>query len=129
MGLWLFLSFVVVSAFSFVSVAVWAGTRQQERKEFYRSEMLKKLAESGQAAVIEYLHEEEKLDERRRSDQRERMREGNQLAGLILMAVGGALTVALHQIVRDVPVYFIGMIPFGIGVVLFMTSLLGRRRP
>jgi hypothetical protein len=32
--MWIFLSFAVVSIFSFVAVAVWAGTRQQERKEF-----------------------------------------------------------------------------------------------
>jgi hypothetical protein len=126
--MWLFLSFVVVSAFSFVSVAVWAGTRQQDRKEFYRSEMLKKLAESGSAAVLDYLREEERLEERRRSEQHERMRAGNRLSGLILLVVGSALTIALHQIVRDVPVYFIGMIPFGIGIVLLMASLLGRRR-
>jgi hypothetical protein len=126
--MWLFLSFVVVSAFSFVSVAVWAGTRQQDRKEFYRSEMLKKLAESGSAAVLDDLREEERLEERRRSEQHERMRAGNRLSGLILLVVGSALTIALHQIVRDVPVYFIGMIPFGIGIVLLMASLLGRRR-
>lgn len=126
MGMWLFLSFVVVSLFSFVSVAVWAGTRQQERKDFYRSETLKKLAEAGPAAVVEYLREEERLEERQRAYQRDRMIEGNRLAGLILVVVGGALAFALYWIVPGMPVYLIGMIPAGIGLVLFLTSLAGR---
>jgi len=122
--MWLFLSFVVVSVFSFVSVAVWAGTRHQERKDFYRSETLKKLAESGSAAVVDYLREEERLADRRRLEERERMREGTRLGGLILVAVGGALAIALQQIVREQSVYLIGLIPLGIGVVLLMTSLM-----
>jgi hypothetical protein len=124
----MFLSFVIVSVFSFVSVSVWARTRHQERKEFYRSEMLKKMAESGTAAVVEYLREEERLEERRRAEQRDQMVAGTRLGGLILLVVGGVLAVALHEIVRDVPVYLIGLIPFGIGVVLLMTSFAGRRR-
>jgi Flp pilus assembly protein TadB len=127
MGMWLFLSFVVVSVFSFVSVAVWTGTRHQERKDFYRSETLKKLAESGSTAVLDYLREEERLEDRRRLEERDRMREGTRLGGWILMAVGGALTIALHQIVYDPPVYLIGLIPLGIGVVLLMTSLMKPR--
>ena len=124
----MFLSFVVVSLFSFVSVAVWAGTRQQERKEFYRSETLKKLAESGAAAVLEYLREEERLEERRRAEERERMIGGYRLAGLILLVVGGGFAIALHQIVREAPVYLFGLIPFGIGMVFLLMSFMGRRR-
>jgi len=124
----LFLSFAVVSVFSFVSVVVWAGTRQQERKEFYRSETLKKLAESGAAAVIEYLREEERLDEQRRLAHRDRVREGNRLSGLILLAVGIALTIALYYIVPKAPIYFFGTVPLGIGIVLLLTSLTGPRR-
>jgi Flp pilus assembly protein TadB len=127
-GLWIFLSFAVVSVFSFVAVAVWAGTRQEERKEFHRSETLKKLAESGSAAVIEYLREEERLEERRRGERREQMIQGNRLAGLILLVVGGLVAVALRQLVPDVPVYLFGMVPFGIGVVLLLTPFINRRR-
>jgi hypothetical protein len=127
MGLWLFLSFAVVSMFSFVSVAVWSGTRQQERKDFYRSEMLKKLAESGSGAVVEYLHEEERQDERRRAEQRVREREGSRLAGLILLAVGITMAIAMYYVVREVPVYLFGLIPAGIGLVLLGASPFGRR--
>jgi Flp pilus assembly protein TadB len=125
----MFLSFVVVSVFSFISVAVWAGTRHQERKEFYRSEILKKLAESGSTAVAEYLREEEKSDERRRLEQRDRMVKGNRLSGLILLVVGVTLMVALHQIVTEAPIYLFGMIPLGIGIVLLVSSFMGRGRP
>ena len=127
MGMWLFLSFVVVSVFSFIAVATWAGTTHQERKEFCRSETLKKLAESGSTAVVEYLREEERLNERRQAEQRVRMLEGNRLAGLILIAVGGTLTVALQQIIRELPIYLFGTIPIGIGIVLLLTPLLVRQ--
>ena len=127
MGMWLFLSFVVVSLFSFVSVAVWAGTRQQERKDFYRSETLKKLAESGPTAVVEYLREEERLEERKRVEERHRMIEGNRLGGLILVVVGAVLIIALRQIVPALPVYLFGLIPFSIGIVLLLMPLLSRR--
>jgi hypothetical protein len=127
MGLWIFLSFGVVSLFSFVAVAVWAGTRQEERKAFYRGETLKKLAESGSAAVIEYLREEEALEERRRVGRREQMIQGNRLAGLILLVVGALVSVALRQLVPGLPVYLFGMVPFGIGVVLLLTPFITRR--
>jgi hypothetical protein len=127
-GLWIFLSFTVVSVFSFVAVAVWAGTRQQERKEFYRGETLKKLAESGSAAVIEYLREEERQEERRRAEGREQMIVGNRLAGLILLVVGGLVAVALRQLVPNLPIYLFGMVPFGIGVVLLLTPFITSRR-
>ena len=126
MDLWLFLSFCVVSVFSFISVAVWAGTRQQERKDFYRGDMLKKLSETGPNAVIEYLREEERQEDVRRREQRAREREGIRLAGLILVAVGGAMIVAMYYVIRGVPVYLFGLIPLAIGLV-FLVSQAGRR--
>ena len=124
----MFLSFVVVSVFSFLSVAVWAGTRQDERKAFYRGETLKKLAESGSAAVLEYLHEEERSEERRRAERQRRIVEGNRLSGLILIAVGAVLSVALRFIVHEPPVFILGMVPLAIGVVLLGVSLFSGRR-
>ena len=127
MGMWLFLSFGVVSLFSFVSVAVWSGTRQQERKDFYRSEMLRKLAESGSGAVVEYLREEERQEERRKAEYRVREREGHRLGGLILLAIGITMAIAMYYVVREVPVYLFGLIPAAIGLVLLATSSAGRR--
>jgi hypothetical protein len=57
----------------------------------------------------------------------DREREGKRLGGLILTVVGGALALALYQIVREVPVYLIGFIPAGIGLVLLGVSLTSRR--
>jgi hypothetical protein len=126
--LFIFLSFGAVALFSFLSVAVWAGTRHEERKGFYRSETLKKLAESGSAAVIEYLREEERLNEIRQTDRRRRSLEESGLAGWILVVVGITLTIALHQIIRELPIYLFGLIPLGIGIVLLLRSTMGRRR-
>ena len=123
----MFLSFVVVSVFGFISVAAWAGARAAERKDFYRSETLKKLAESGSAAVVDYMREEEKAQERQRVQARARMIEGNRLGGLILLVVGATLTVAFYQIVPTMPVYLFGVIPFGIGVVLLGSTAFDRR--
>jgi len=123
----MFLSFCVVGLFSFISVAVWTGTRHQERKDFYRSEMLKKLAENGPGAVIEFLREEERQEDRRRAEQRGRERAGLRFTGLILIAVGAVITVALWNIVPDTPVYILGMAPLAIGVVFLGTALFGRR--
>jgi hypothetical protein len=122
MGLWLFLSFGVVSMFSFISVAVWTGIRHQERKDFYRAEMLKKLAESGSGTVVEFLREEERQEDRRRAAQRVREREGIRLAGLINVAVGITMAIAMYYVIREVPVYLFGLIPAAVGVVLLAAS-------
>jgi len=124
----MFLSFVVVALFSFISIAAWTGTRHQERKDFYRSEMLKKLAESGPGAVIEYLHEEERQQERRRAERRMHERDGNRLVGLILLAVGSTMAIAMYFVVRETPVYLFGLIPAGIGLVFFSLSFGGRNQ-
>jgi hypothetical protein len=123
----MFLSFVVVAVFSFISIAAWSGTRHQERKDFYRSEMLKKLAESGSGAVVEYLREEESQKDRRRAEQRGREFEGYRLVGLILLAVGSTMAIAMYFVVRELPVFLFGLIPASIGLVFFSMSL--SRRP
>jgi Flp pilus assembly protein TadB len=123
----MFLSFVVVALFSFISIAAWTGTRHQERKDFYRTEMLKKLAENGPGAVVEYLREEDRQEERRRAERRGREREGQRLVGLILLAVGSTMAISMYYVVPDLPVYLFGLIPASIGVVFFSMSLVGRR--
>jgi hypothetical protein len=123
----MFLSFCVVGVFSFISVAAWAGSRAEERKAFYRSETLKKLAESGSAAVLEYLREEERQADRRRAEHQMRVIEGHRLTGLILTAVGSVITIGLWKIVPEPPVYILGMAPLAIGVVFLGLSLFPRR--
>lgn len=123
----MFLSFLIVSVFSFLSVAVWAATRERERKEFYRGEMLKKLAESGPTAVTEYLREEERIAVQHRAYAQTRMHEGNRLGGAILIAVGIGLMYALRMLVNDLPIHLFGLIPLGIGIALLVSSFVKSR--
>jgi hypothetical protein len=124
----MFLSFVVVSVFSFISIAMWVGTRHQERKDFYRTEMLKKLAESGSAAVIEYMREEERQEEARRAVQRQQFVDGNRLGGSIVVVVGVTLAIALRYLVPGEAAFLLALIPIGVGVVLILAPMLSRRR-
>ncbi len=125
---WMFIAITIVSVFSFMSVAMWVGTRHQERKDFYRSEVLKKLAESGSTAVIEYLREEERQEEARRAIHDQRVAEGNRLAGSIVAVVGVTLLVALRYLVPGEPAFLLALIPIGVGLVLILAPMLRRRR-
>ena len=57
-------SVIMVCIFAYISVAVWAENRRREREAFYRSEVLKKLADSsgGQAQqVIDLMREQARM--------------------------------------------------------------------
>ena len=123
----MFLSFGAVALFSFLSVGAWVAGRAEERKAFYRSETLKKLADSGPAAIAEYLREEEKAEERRKAEHRMREAEGNRFVGQILIVVALAFGIALHQIVHGLPVYLFALLPAGIGLVFLGNSMFARR--
>ena len=113
-----FLSVASVALFSFVAVAAWSDARRREREAYYKSETLKKIAESqgaGASSAIEYLREEERNAERRR-------REGTKLGGLVTGAVGISLMIFLRAIVPDEPIYLVALIPFLIGIVLLAYS-------
>src|ERR1700759_2728794 len=77
-------SVIMIAVFTFVSVQVWAEQRRREREAFYRSEVLKKLADStGDQVqqVREILREQDRNEERKN-------REGGRLAGVILTGSG-----------------------------------------
>jgi len=113
-----FLSFGAIALFSFIAVATWAGERRREREAYYRSETLKKVAESqtaGGGSALEFLREEERIEARRK-------REGQKLGGLITMAVGVGMMIFLHGL-PDADahfVYLVGLIPLLIGIVLLI---------
>lgn len=108
-------SVIMIAIFSFVTVAAWAEQRRREREAFYRSEVLKKLAEStGEQArqVIEMMREQERNQERQR-------REGGRLAGVITTGVGLATSVMFAVLVPG-GVWGIGLIPLGVGLALLL---------
>lgn len=115
-----FMAFAVIAIpsialFSFLAVAAWAGSRSEERKAYYKNDMLKKLADSpasGASATLEYLREQERTAERKR-------RGGMQLGGIVTAAVGIGLMAFLGAITRHHPVFFVGLIPLLVGIALF----------
>jgi hypothetical protein len=109
-----------ICVFTFISVAAWADARRREREAYYKSETLKKIAETqggGGQAALEYLREEDRIAQRR-------AQEGRKLGGLITIAVGGGLMIMLGAILdrSDRGVIFVGAIPFLIGVALLVYS-------
>jgi multisubunit Na+/H+ antiporter MnhB subunit len=120
--LFAFLTVASIALFSFVAVAVWSGERRREREAYYRSETLKKIAESQSAnnsSAIEFLREEEKNASRRRL-------EGQKLGGLITVAVGVAMMIFIKAVDRNPqePSYLVGIIPLLIGVALLAYAYL-----
>jgi hypothetical protein len=117
---YMFLSVGAIALFSFIAVAVWSDARRKEREAYYRSETLKKIAETqgaGASSALDFLREERKNAVQRR-------REGLKLGGLITVAVGiGIMAYGAPQGHRD-PDYLIGLVPFFIGVVLLVYAYL-----
>jgi hypothetical protein len=113
MPLFMFLSFGAIALFSFAAVAAWATGRRREREAFYKSETIKKIAETqgpGANAALEFMREQEKNAAR---NNRERLK----LGGLGATAVGLALMVFLWFIERNEPVFLAGLFPLFVGLV------------
>jgi len=105
-----------IALFSFLGVATWSDARRKEREAYYRTEALKKIAESsseGAKSAVEYLQEQERSARRRRM-------EGMKLGGLITAAVGIGMMVFLRGVDHDEPAYLMGLIPLLIGVALLV---------
>lgn len=121
--MFMFLSVGAVALFSFIAVAAWSDARRKEREAYYKSETLKKIAESGAGgnAALEFLREQERIGERRR-------REGLRLGGLITAVVGVGVMILLGVMAHDptagIPggTYLAGLIPLLIGIVLLLYS-------
>jgi hypothetical protein len=112
----LFLSVASIALFSFMAVATWSKERRREREAYYKSETLKKIAETqggGGSSAIEFLHENEKYAALRR-------REGLKLGGLVTIAVGMSMMIFIKAADRNDPdpAYLVGIIPLFIGAAL-----------
>lgn len=109
---YIFVSVLMVSIFSFLSVASWADARRREREAYYKSELLKKIAEStaaGANSAIEVLREDERMQARRR-------REGARGGGLVMIGIG--LSALLAGLNHQEPIWLVGAIPLFIGAAL-----------
>ena len=107
-----------ISTFGFFAVASWANARRRERESYYRSEVLKKLAEAGQdgsSAALEMFREQQRTTDRNRV-------EIQRLSGLILVAVGVGLMVLLKGVATNEAAWRSGLIPGLVGAVLLIYS-------
>jgi len=105
-----------IALFSFLAVASWSDARRKERETYYRSETLKKIAESsgeGAKGALELMREQEKNTAKHRL-------EGMKLGGLITAAVGAGVMVLLRGLEHDEPVYLAGLIPLLIGAAMLI---------
>ena len=113
-----FLAIGAISLFSFLAVASFAGSRQAERSDYYKADMMKKIAEVGgdRNPALEYLREQERISAAKRLG-------GYKLAGLINIGVGLGLMIFLKGLVPGEPVYLTGLIPFFIGIALLAYAM------
>ncbi len=118
--IFIFLSVGAASLFGFLAVAAYSEARRQERESYYKSDMLKRLAEmqtSGALTALEYLREQQQAKLVKQAEQK---REGYALGGLITSFVGIGLMIFLWEIVLSTPVYLVGLIPTLIGVAMLI---------
>jgi len=128
-GMFLFLSVLMVSVFSFVSIAVWTEARRKEREAYYKAESVRRLAEAPADAgkyMIEIMREDERIRIAAARAQAIKQREGLKIGGLVNIAVG----VGLYLLMRNVggPT-MVGAIPGLIGVALLAYGLIFPLRP
>jgi hypothetical protein len=112
------LALVLTGLFSFASVCVWTHQRRREREAYYRSETLRRFAETAEAArelVLEALHEDERQAVRRRI-------EGCRLGGVVTVAIGIAMMAFIKAVdAQSVePSYLVGLIPVSVGLGLLL---------
>ncbi len=107
----------VISGCAFISVVVWSENRRKERESFHQHQTYQKMLDSGSSAdtVVAFVQDQE--DRQRRDQEREKIR-GLRMGGVITTAVGVALTAFLFFIAPEEPVYLVGLVPLGVGLVL-----------
>jgi hypothetical protein len=118
MAMWAFLAIGAIALFGiFLPTSAWLETRRKEREAYYRSEMIRRLAESsgeGAKAAMDLLREEEHIRQVKKI-------EGMKLGGLMNIGIGVGLGLMLWAVAGhgDGP-YLVGAIPFLIGVALLI---------
>ena len=101
----------------FLPVSAWSDSRRREREAYYKSEMIRRVAESnaaGAMGAIELLREDERLRQIKK-------REGMKIGGLINIGVGIGVGCLLWSIGgREGSPYLVGLIPGLVGVALLV---------
>ena len=121
-GLWAFLTISAVALFAvFIPLVTWMENRRKERDAFYKSEMIRRVAEAsgdGAKATVELLREQHRMG-------LSKTREGMKIAGIINICVGIALLIFLRALIAADPVYLCGLIPgfIGIGMLVYVYVL------
>jgi hypothetical protein len=117
LGLWAFLAIGAVALFAiFLPVTTWLESRRKEREAFYKSETLRRIAESspdGAKAALE-------LMEQQNYNEQVKKREGIKIGGLVNIGVGAGLCVFLGIQTNWTGPTYVGLIPGFIGVALLM---------
>jgi hypothetical protein len=104
----------------FLPVAVWTGHRKEEREAFYKSETLRRIAESsgeGARAAIELMKQEADARAQEAHARRLRKREDTKLGGVILIGVGIGITLLMGGKGGN---YALGLIPCLIGAAMLV---------
>jgi len=102
--------------YGFLAVSVWAGARRREREAYYRSEILKKIADApqpGATSALELYREQERAAARRR-------REGLKLGGLVTVGVGVGMWVFLLQVASKDNAHMVALIPLFAGTMMLV---------
>ena len=128
-GLFLFLSVLMISIFTFVSIAVWSESRRKEREAYYKAESMRRLAEmpgDGARQVIEAMREEERIKNSFAYVEEVKRREGLKIGGMVTIGVGIGLGLFMHEVGGPV---MVGAIPGMVGVALLVYGLTMSPRP
>ena len=113
---WFMVAVVGTAVIALITVVVWVGERSKDREKQYRSETIKKIAESENSdAALEYAREVDKADA-------SRGRNKIRIGGLVTLGVGLALMVFFSQLVPETAIYLVGLIPLLVGVSLLIAS-------
>ena len=107
----------LICVFGMISFVVWADSRRKERESFHQHQTFQKMLETGSSADTVGAFIQDREDQQRRDQEREKIR-GFRMGGVITTAVGVALTAFLFFIAPEEPVYLVGLIPLGVGLVL-----------
>jgi hypothetical protein len=129
--LFVFLSIVIISVFSFLSIAAWADSRRKEREAYYEAEAMRRVAETsgeGGKYLIEMMREEDRLRHQALLAQEAKKREGYLVGGLVNIGIGLALMIFLRSLGHDAP-YLVGLILVFIGLALLLSNFLIKKPP